>query len=134
MRERTFPAEGADFINFDVDNGGLGALHAAVVGDHLEDVIVRLLVVERPGVLDITIGIDHEGSVELVSADDLVLADFVELAAAVMVDRLHLDDWIDNATLVHCHRVRVLAEDGRIFIQVLHDYVHSSAEEWEGKR
>ena len=43
----TCPSETADAVHFDADEHRLGALHAAIVGHHLEDVVVVALVVQR---------------------------------------------------------------------------------------
>ena len=44
---RTGPSQSADAVHLDADQHRLGALHSAIVGHHLQDVIVILLIVER---------------------------------------------------------------------------------------
>jgi len=46
IEKLTRPSKAADAVHFDADENRIGTLHAAVVGYHLQDVIVILLVVE----------------------------------------------------------------------------------------
>lgn len=127
MRARTFPAYLADFVDFHVDEGGRRALHATVVRDHLEDVIVRLFPDERPRVLDVAVRVDFERRREFVAADDFVFANFAILGRTVVIERFDLDDRVDHAALVDGDRIGLLAEHGRVFVDVFDRDVHGDA-------
>ena len=52
IEKLTGPSKAADAVHFDADENRIGTLHAAVVGYHLQDVVVILLVVERLRIAD----------------------------------------------------------------------------------
>lgn len=80
------------------NHGGGGLLHAAVVGNDAEDVVVRSLVIEGLGVANGALVIDDEG---LVGRQDLIFADVTEFGGAVAIRRLDSHHFLIEATFVH---------------------------------
>ena len=50
----TSPSEATDAVDFDADQHRIGPLHSAIVADHLQDVVVVLLVIQRLRIADNT--------------------------------------------------------------------------------